>query len=167
MCKISKWAKINSLHNQFTNQIPLSSDGKDQWKHTVNVANPVCGNEMKWTTLKLGLKLRICFTLREMAIAEMPKTCMYLLTRLSFAVPYWQPFLYWVPIFDIHPKPAFRLYKCIRNMAPIRQKNNFLSVCRNPFDTLWILLWVKKIGWKFVFSQISKFFKTKMCFRSL
>ena len=38
--------------NQFTNQITLLCDGKDHCKYRINVAKPVCGNQMKPTTLK-------------------------------------------------------------------------------------------------------------------
>ena len=39
-------------HNQFTNQITLLCDGNDHCKYRINVAKPVCGNQMKPTTLK-------------------------------------------------------------------------------------------------------------------
>ena len=38
-------------HNQFTNQITLLCDGNDHCKYRINVAKPVCGNQMKPTTL--------------------------------------------------------------------------------------------------------------------
>ena len=38
-------------HNQFTNQITLLCDGNDHCKYRINVAKPVCGNQMRPTTL--------------------------------------------------------------------------------------------------------------------
>ena len=38
-------------HNQFTDQITLLCDGNDHCKYRINVAKPVCGNQMKPTTL--------------------------------------------------------------------------------------------------------------------
>ena len=46
-------------HNQFTNQITLLCDGKDHCKYRINVAKPVCGNQMKPTTLKIRVMRRI------------------------------------------------------------------------------------------------------------
>ena len=37
--------------NQFTNQITLLCDGEDHCMYRINVAKPVCGNQMKPTTL--------------------------------------------------------------------------------------------------------------------
>ena len=39
-------------HNQFTNQITSLCDGNDHCKYRINVAKPVCGNQMKPTTLR-------------------------------------------------------------------------------------------------------------------
>ena len=39
-------------HNQFTNQITLLCDGNDHCKYRINVAKPVCGNQMKPATLR-------------------------------------------------------------------------------------------------------------------
>ena len=51
---------IYRQHNQFTNQITLLCDGKDHCKYRINAAKPVCGNEMKPTTLKyIGLNCGI------------------------------------------------------------------------------------------------------------
>ena len=44
-------------HNQFTNQITLLCDGNDHCKYRINVAKPVCGNQMKLTTLKIFFHL--------------------------------------------------------------------------------------------------------------
>ena len=44
---------IYRQHNQFTNQITLLCDGKDHCMYRINVAKPVCGNQMKPTTLRL------------------------------------------------------------------------------------------------------------------
>ena len=38
-------------HNQYINQIILLFDEKGHSQHTVNVVKPVCGNQMKETTL--------------------------------------------------------------------------------------------------------------------
>ena len=59
------WKKYMSLakifiyrpHNQFTNQITLLWDEKDHCKHRINVTKPVCGNQMKPTTLIISIQL--------------------------------------------------------------------------------------------------------------
>ena len=38
-------------YNQYANQITLLCDGKDHCKYRINVAKPVCGSQMKPTTL--------------------------------------------------------------------------------------------------------------------
>ena len=44
-------------HNQFTNQITLLCDGNDHCKYRINVAKPVCGNQMKPTTLTISVAM--------------------------------------------------------------------------------------------------------------